>query len=508
MKKIILPFLAFVFITSCSDENTIDEVNKTSQTEISLKNINSEMRAKFGRALVKALGDNVGLRSFIKAKALKMFDKDYDVLYALIKDEKLESGLTFGETLEKYFDNPSDLDRIESAIPLLTIFVPELPNESFSAKTWDTSNQIPKVGVAFNHTNDVLMLDYQEEDFTLESKYVPSYPVIVVKECERMIANTQMGYTDAKGSKTFESSKFTFKFLDNVFDNSAPQKRIHARIVRNNGNVTFSSIDQKVVDSYNIYNGTDGWHRDYIYYNISPNSDRGPMLYDFKEHITSFRMDGDPMLAYYKISDQAGEPQIRTTTTSANSGWTGGGFEFKIRVLFNAKNGLGSEFITYLPMLPTNLFDLTYTQAGLYYVLSSVATKEYWCNVPLFSWDLNEYASTVKIEIEEVDLTETTTITDTRTVKFATNFSIDATVLKKVGLKFGASLESTNTSTISKTFTQGNDQLGSVIVNFADKIITSFQSSPTLGGTMESYITREYPSGGYFVITVEPKKVQ
>ena len=119
-------------------------------------------------------------------------------------------------------------------------------------------------------------------------------------------------------------------------------------------------------------------------------------------------------------------------------------------------------------------------------------------NLPLFNWDLNQYSTSIKIEIEEVDQLVTTVATDTRTVEFAANFEISGTI-KKVGLKFGASYKTTQTQTIQKTYTQGNDELGGVIVNFADDIILS-ENYPY-------FQTRDYKAGWY-TIGVEPKKVQ
>jgi molecular chaperone DnaK (HSP70) len=46
---------------------------------------------------------------------------------------------------------------------------------------------------------------------------------------------------------------------------------------------------------------------------------------------------------------------------------------------------------------------------------------------------------------------------------------------------------------------KGNDELGSVIINFADKVI--------IGRSGTNYVTREYDNT-VFAISVEPKRVQ
>jgi len=50
---------------------------------------------------VKSLNESKALRNLIKNESLKMFDNDYDVLYQMIKDEKLENNLTFRQILIK-----------------------------------------------------------------------------------------------------------------------------------------------------------------------------------------------------------------------------------------------------------------------------------------------------------------------------------------------------------------------------------------------------------------------
>lgn len=224
-------------------------------------------------------------------------------------------------------------------------------------------------------------------------------------------------------------------------------------------------------------------------------------------------MIGDAMDAFDKISDQSGDPDYKNG--SGSSGWTGGFFEFKVRALINAQNGIGSEIISYFPASPEDLFELEYKRVRIptivfgriiytyIYVLEDISSKRMLIDLPIINWDLNQYASSIKIEIEEVDLTETIVTTDTSSVKFASNFSIDGGVLKKIGLKFGASLATNATQTIQRTITLGNDELGEVIINFADDVVVS--KFDFVGYSL--YSTRKYGKGWY-EISVEPLKVQ
>ncbi|AKJ05937.1 Hypothetical protein AA314_07563 [Archangium gephyra] len=403
-----------------------------------------------------------------------------------------------------YFESEEQLSNVERELPLLTIFVPELPRKSFSALSWDTDTQIPAVGITSYKTNDVTLVDHNGEERIIEAGLIPAFPVVVIKENERVIqvANSNPN-TLAKGRVPQASGTPSFAFLADCFDGSRAADKSAARLTR--------SPDLKLLRAYNLYLSTDGWHRDYIYYNISPTQPRGAFSYAYQEHIRSFKMAGDPATAFSKIADQTGEPRLVSITPEPNSGWTGGAFEFKVRVLLNAKNGLGQELVTYFSALPDELFDLTYDEVVWYYYkprITGLKTKS--LTLPLFAWDLNDYASSIKIEVEEVDITETIVQSESRTVKFATNFAIDPAVgfLQKIGLKFGASLEETRTETTQRTYTLGNDILGAVIVNFADNVLVGpVTVDPIFLPPMLYWSSREY-STGWYSISVEPTRVQ
>jgi hypothetical protein len=98
-------------------------------------------------------------------------------------------------------------------------------------------------------------------------------------------------------------------------------------------------------------------------------------------------------------------------------------------------------------------------------------------------------------------LTETTVLSETSTVKFASNFGIEGGIFQKIGLKLGGSFETSQT--YQRTFTQGNDALGDVIINFADKVIIN-QYLFSSGSLNE---TREY-NFDWCSISFEPIKVQ
>ncbi|WP_277013223.1 hypothetical protein [Flavobacterium lindanitolerans] len=504
--------LAFVFsilaLSSCSTEEDFTE-NKTVQEldKISPKDEKSILKEKFAFSLMKSIKESPGLREIIKDETLKMFNKDYEVLVYTIKDYTLENGMTLEQTINQNADSNFQLSNLLRIEPTLTLLVPELPLESFSAKKWNTQSEIPAVAIRTNYTNQVPLITPDLNLEMMPSDVIPGFPVIVVKNNERVVSNLENpNIRDLKTTTVFEKDGIIMKFWTDSFNNADKRK---ARLLIH--------PDRTLISAYTIYDeqspNLNGWQRDFIYYKIQPSSSNGPFIYDFKEHLRSFSMTGDPTNAYNRISDQTGDPTFRNNHRINTSHWTGGFYEFKVRAIINAKNGVGNELINGFTVSPDDLFFLeyeTYTKGTLfwektYYRLKNISNKTVYVDVPLINWDLDEYASSIKIEIEEVDLTITSVITDTRTVKFATNFGIDTAlgVKTKIGLKFGASVETIQTQTVQKTFTQGNNFLGEAIVNFADKVIIRKTNLRNM------WVTRDYITGsGYCEFSIEPKKVQ
>ncbi|KZS39653.1 hypothetical protein AWE51_08355 [Aquimarina aggregata] len=484
----------------------IDEINHTS------KDI---LKKVFAEALAKSLNESVSLRMLLKEESLKKFDNDYDVLYHMIKDRQLLDGKTLRTTLENHLGEEKLLE-IEQELPTLTIFIPELPEDSFSADIWDATTQIPHVAYNVKSTNDVPVIKSNSEIFVLPSHEIPLFPVIVVKENERVILD---GKSSSKGFSTKNSEKnilktndgISFRFLDDSFNRNLNKENESF----SEKDLAKSTVDPKHIAAFDFFENQAGWQRDHLYYNQSPTSPKGPFLFDFQEHITSFRLKGgggwsNGVVAYNKIADQTGDPRIGIQYVQGYpqtyGSWTDGVFEFKVTALINAKNGIGSEFITYFPVQARDLFRIRRsTPSGEDYNtlrLRHLRTKRVNLNLPLIKWDLDQYASTIKIEIEEVDRTEAITTTDTRTVKYATNFGFDIGFGKKVkiGLEFGASREETKTQTITKTYTAENDRLGAIIADFADDCVRKSSSNNYSVG-------RRYTTG-WFEIDLAPLRVQ
>jgi len=504
MKKIPLSAFAILSLLASCNKKPMDVSSVNVKTIEQIYDSESNLKRAFGKALLSSMKESPMLRFLIKTEAQKMFDKDYEVLYYMIRDKKLENNVSVEELLVKHVGGKVKLDEILAKFPTLTILIPELPYGSFSANMWDADNIAPAVAIRTDKSNDIPYIKTDGSEDVIPGGLTPGFPVIVVGINERIISNIQSGDFDNYDTKiVYNNNGVKLRFWSDNFDNSV---KVLARGT--------NTLDQKVIDAYNIYQGTDGWQRDYIYYGIKPTSPNGSFSYSFKEHLTSF-MVGTPttgMAAYQKISDQTGDPFIITPVTSATaSHWTSGHYEFKVKTKINGKNGVGDEIINGFSANPTDLFDLTYTQSpsGNLYNLTTVTPKRLAITLPIFNWRLEDYSTSVKLSFEEVDIPTTTVTTESRTSKYAANFDISATILK-IGLKLGASAEVTNTKSTQTTMTQGSDDLYEAIVNFGDKVIIT-ENPTTIGNGKPSmephWVTQEY-STGMCSFSMEPLKVQ
>lgn len=100
-------------------------------------------------------------------------------------------------------------------------------------------------------------------------------------------------------------------------------------------------------------------------------------------------------------------------------------------------------------------------------------------SIPLFEWNLENYSPVVKIAIDEYDESQTVQSQFSVTSEFASNFSYDPVFKEnvKVGMKFGSTNKQQVFQSYTATTTLSSDQLGEVIVNFADPILLSEENA-------------------------------
>ena len=120
----------------------------------------------------------------------------------------------------KYLD-PELLTSVETQIPNLTVFVPKLPENSFSAELWDVNNEAPCVGIRTKETNDIPAFDSEGKEYLIEAQYIPAYPIVVIKENERVFADDECTRSGSISTSFISTNNMRFRFVDNVFGTAA-----------------------------------------------------------------------------------------------------------------------------------------------------------------------------------------------------------------------------------------------------------------------------------------------
>ena len=539
MKNFVLVFLVYLSVASCNESlNDIDK-NVVSATFLEQSESNLILKQKFSSALVKVLVQNEEVRSLIKEEALKQIDFDYDVLYCLIKDKQLKNGVTLEEYLEKYLTS-DELKCIHKQLPTLTLFVPTLPENSFSVHSWNTIDELPAVAVKVSDNNDVKIYYGNGETEVFPADIIPGFPVVVVKENERIVRNGEI--LSKTVSENIEETNLIF--VDEIFNNLHGKDLVNTKTRANRPDrpVPLPKVDnpedylpanmKKTYEAYKIYKNTTGWQRDYIYYGITPTTDKGPFDYNMKEFLVGFELMGDALGFYRKIADQDGDPKSSIPiggVLPANSSiitWTEGEYEFKVTTYVGSKSTIGTEYKSFFRLKPDQLFraevERVISRPGMpgytVYKLVGLKSKRVDLDLPLFEWDLENYGATIKIAIEEVDGQETEVNSISSSIEFATNFGFDASFGEKVkfGVKFGSTIKEVLNVSNTITKTLGGDELGEVIINFADPVVISdefrYHYKPRTNPREQAVVDYTEPTfnskyyTGWYRLYISPKK--
>lgn len=469
--------IVIFLLYSCIDEQ--DVVQNNTINESTVKNFNPT--EKFAIALAKVLEENKEARELVKTEALKKIDFDYDVLYHLVKDIPLGNDISLETLMQEHMDL-SELNLLTDIYPTLTIFVPTLPENSFSAELWDTENQAPEVAIKPVANYHTPYYNAAGEKSYINIDEIPGFPIVVLKLNERIRVNNNK--TNNQMVLRSSNSKYTFEFTDVLFDNYNSPINIKTRR---------GEYDKytKSLESYNIFlNNLTGWQRDYVYYNITNEINRGPLDLRFKECIAGFELLGNPYNTIAKLSDQPNDPkldgvwhQVPTSNPRINrlTPWSDGEFEFDVRIFttntINSENAIVNT--TKMRIDPTHLFSVETDVVGVNKKYKILSIKNLYCipHLPLFEWDLQRMGTTIRIEIAEYDPSEVKKSFEKYVVEFANNFEYSTTTGtdEKVGQKYGSSNKTSHEVTYEITTTYNSDELGGVLVNFGDEIILSNQ---------------------------------
>jgi len=464
----------------------------------------------FAKALYIALSESPALRKLIRDRALERFNRESDVLYQFIKNEPLENGLTVRELLLRFMESGEELAAIEEKHPTLTVFVPQLPEDCFSADNWNTDEQIPAVAIHSTRQMNIPIfaqagfLDAERGETVIKAGIIPGFPVVVLKDNKSVVVSKNSSSRYA--SLNNPGSDYVFDFTDDYYDGS----RINDNPALRSTTYPFFVIDQKLKDAYNMYGiyGAVGWQRDYVYYNLEyPNALTGFLSRNFSETVCTFRFaernTPQQMLNFLNLYGNPGDPVLMTGGIPAYGEpypWSAGSYNFRITVETGSDNSQLAFISKEFSADPDELFEVSFKKVslgwGLYFYYPSVSgfnTKL--LEIPLFTWDLSTFATNMKFTVYKVNPSTTQTNTYTSQTNFAGNISFE----KKEGLKFGASAGITKTSTTSVVKNIADKSLGDFFIGFHEPSVISMTSMLKICSMLEY-------DGGYYKLTVFPKK--
>ena len=114
--------LALLCMSLCFSSCT-NEIETTDNALSSIKNdeelTQESAMVRFTEILSKATHNNKDVRKFLKEESLKQFDKNYDVLYAKVKDYTI-GNKTFEEILAEY-SSIEEMNAIFKVLPRLNV---------------------------------------------------------------------------------------------------------------------------------------------------------------------------------------------------------------------------------------------------------------------------------------------------------------------------------------------------------------------------------------------------
>lgn len=531
--SLLLIIISVFLFVSCQKHNAETDVSIPLTTPQS----SHESKVYFAKTLAKAVEQEPLLRIYLKQEALKMFDNDYDVFYQSVKNFTLSDGHTVYEKIAKYASSKDSLDLSIQSLPLLTMYVADLPE--LTPENWDTDNTIPVIAVESQNQEakeDIKAFYGKNEAFEIPHGLIPAFRTIVIKDNERVLVRNQKEniskIAEASISKISNKDVFlvenglSFCFADEVFNGL-----LNMNISLHNKSITTEDRGRPTYDGSTSYTRTiylstvqhlidamkSGveWQRDNIYYGINPSAgvNSGPVRKNIKECLTSLRFKDGPD-AYDKIGKDPGSPQPINGTTIAQS-WTSGTYEFRLNVLINTKNGAGAETNKTFWVKPSDIFELGYRRhegpresSTLYYYEPYVVSAKIYVfptPIPIEAWNLENVSLGWKLSLIKYNPQQTYTENVQHSSEFATNFEMNIGLGEKVkvGAKFGASAKWSNSQSYSITKTSGNNVFGDGIISFDEPVILNYSIGQN---NMVLYNPYELDLGAVY-ISIEPRKV-
>lgn len=520
---------------SCKQDNgEIPNISASSTFSVASEKL---YREDFSKTLSKALDKSVELRSLLKDEALKEFDNNTDILYHLIKSKEVSPGVTVRQLLLQHWDQDSaEFAKLEESLPLLNIFLPDFSFLGMeSSREWDTHSS--EVAVALpNEGNATTLFVKGDSVATLEAGEIPAIPTLVVNTNKRVRVSSSARSLDGSGTSfsfAFLNPAFAntnegqslraFKpFVESIINRALPQETEDNNYImvtpkagdnrymhmpelrgvfdeaRKQGSLSAPRLD---VQRATVYYGKD---------EPRSNKEINEYLYRFKINpnalglISGPESSSDPKFVgvnheFNPIRELVTNIPILLSLTERC--WTSGGFTFMFTIhtpLRNEKTVVSSVVV---PVLPKDLFlikpkviENKSIWGWKYKMKISITAQDLeprWVYPEenglrelvriSDSWDLEQQGLTKKIFISEFDPTITTTKNKTLASEFfvQSEFSINKMLKESLGLSGSGKISNkeTRTESITITYTDVADDLGTIDLSFYDPIFRKFEAN-------------------------------
>lgn len=525
----ILALGASLHFSSCTNE--IEHTDEALTTIKSEKVFTPEAATvRFSEILSKATFNNQDVRKFLKEEAIKQFDKNYDVLYAKVKDYTI-GDKTFEEILSEY-SSAEEMNAIFNAIPRLNIYIPNISVLNINAENLDCSDSEIPVTFAGKNSNR-LYLNGNVVD-SIEIGDIPGFHVFVVNN------NSRVNVTS-----TTRSNEKSYEFIAEEFNGEIPEPITRSAGISDTATVEEYMLDQKVKTAYdNYFNKDDGsiyqksLQRDYIYYGMTPSSkNSGEFNRSARDYL--FFIEINPN-AYSKMTQKkenyeyTDDPEIKKDEAwrkkrdfydyeLVNEFWTVGAYNIKMETIVSTSS---VPIVKYIPVKPEDIWDFhldrSYRHSTMFrsskytYRINAnkFTAKRYYLKNPIAfeKWDLSQEALSREIRFYETDPGESVDIAYTFEYTRMNNNKLNGSFKYCLGLgeknnnekkdnkkksqgniEINVNDEYTYESTRKETkvvnikVTNNDDDLGMETVHFYDPIIVS--------KTGNKYNVKKYSTG-------------
>lgn len=486
---------------SCSSHEIVESTNQSKVQPSTSQLTKHELKEEFARALSSVVSQRQDVRELLKTEALKQFDKNYDILWAEVRDAQV-GGQSLRELLVAQ-SSEALIQEVEQSVPLLNILFPSIFMFNATPESYDSADVELPVALPSKDAN-LLFFDGVLTD-SLTKGEVPGFHVLVVNENERVEVDPLYSLRATTGRR--------YRFLDDAYDGTKDA-------LRSAENEPF--VGERAVQAFKYFNKNDNseysraLQRDYIYYGMTPENRTGKLNLNASEYIGFIEVSP---LTFYSISDDVPEegeqrrnehdPNIMheevyrkkvdfTEDELVDAMWTKGAYSIVFEI---AKSNNSVIYAKKIPARPEQLWKFnhkryyrhsTWIRSSKYtYTINprDFTIKRFYVDktlVPLDKWDLSEESPTRYVSIYEYDGRKE--IETKLTVEFS---KVDQSKFSggiKLGLGLGkgdskadlntdlnAEVQAGRTERVVKEFTikrmQESDALGNATIYFYDPII-------------------------------------